>query len=77
MKLVDTGEPLRLTTNPAPDFNPVWSPDGRYIAFAREGEAGGIYLVPALGGARRRAWQNLSDRHLLQGRLPINWVEVR
>jgi DNA-binding winged helix-turn-helix (wHTH) protein/tricorn protease-like protein len=54
VKLVDTGEPLRLTTNPAPDFNPVWSPDGRYIAFAREGEAGGIYLVPALGGAERK-----------------------
>jgi DNA-binding winged helix-turn-helix (wHTH) protein len=54
VKLVDTGEPLRLTTNPAPDFNPVWSPDGRHIAFAREGEASGIYLVPALGGAERK-----------------------
>jgi Tol biopolymer transport system component/DNA-binding winged helix-turn-helix (wHTH) protein len=54
VKLIDAGEPLRLTTNPAPDFSPVWSPDGRYIAFAREGEAAGIYLVPALGGAERK-----------------------
>ncbi len=39
LKLIDAGEPLRLTTDAAPDFSPVWSPDGRYIAFAREGEA--------------------------------------
>ena len=54
VKLIDTGEPLRLTTNAAPDLNPVWSPDGRYIAFTREGEAGGIYLIPVLGGAERK-----------------------
>ncbi len=59
IKLIDAGEPLRLTTDPAPDLNPVWSPDGRYIAFMREGIASGIYLVPALGGAERKlgeAW---------------------
>jgi len=27
------GEPRRLTTNPAADMNPRWSPDGRTIAF--------------------------------------------
>jgi Tol biopolymer transport system component/DNA-binding winged helix-turn-helix (wHTH) protein len=54
VKLVDTGEPLQLTTNPAPDFSPVWSPDGSHLAFAREGDASGIYLVPALGGAERK-----------------------
>jgi Tol biopolymer transport system component/DNA-binding winged helix-turn-helix (wHTH) protein len=54
VKLVDTGEPLQLTTDPAPDFSPVWSPDGRHLAFVREGDAGGIYLVPTLGGAERK-----------------------
>ena len=30
-----TGEPQRLTTNPARDAAPAWSPDGRSIAFMR------------------------------------------
>lgn len=28
-------EPRRLTSDPAPEFNPSWSPDGRKIAFLR------------------------------------------
>ncbi len=50
--------PLRLTSNPAPDWSPVWSPDGRQIAFLREDEnASGlytIYVLPSLGGKERR-----------------------
>ena len=49
VKLIDTGEPLRLTTDPAPDHSPVWSPDGRYIAFAREGEARWYLSGPRAG----------------------------
>jgi len=63
VKLVDTEDLLRLTKRePSIDFNPVWSPDGRYIAFCRilEGETG-IYIIPALGGVERRVretyWQ--------------------
>ena len=59
LKLVGPGEPHRLTTDPAADFSPAWSPDGRQIAFLRRLDAGdvercGIYLIPALGGAERR-----------------------
>jgi Tol biopolymer transport system component/DNA-binding winged helix-turn-helix (wHTH) protein len=66
VKLVDAGEPLRLTTNPAPDLNPVWSPDGRYIAFTRAGAGGGIYLVPALGGAERKLAEIFPERPFSQ-----------
>ena len=32
---IGIGSPLRLTIDPANDYNPVWSPDGRWIAFLR------------------------------------------
>jgi DNA-binding winged helix-turn-helix (wHTH) protein len=62
MKLVGTEESIQLTKDASIDFNPVWSPDGRFIGFCRiqEGETG-IYIIPALGGVERRVrethWQ--------------------
>src|SRR5258705_9646358 len=35
VKILGTEESLRLTKQPSIDFNPVWSPDGRFIAFCR------------------------------------------
>ncbi|MBL8171941.1 MAG: PD40 domain-containing protein [Acidobacteria bacterium] len=55
VKLLDAETPLRLTTDPAADISPTWSPDGRFLAFVRifaDGKAG-IYLVPTLGGPER------------------------
>jgi Tol biopolymer transport system component/tRNA A-37 threonylcarbamoyl transferase component Bud32 len=48
--------PLRLTEpKAASEFSPVWSPDGRRIAFVRASESGAaIYTVPSLGGQERR-----------------------
>jgi Tol biopolymer transport system component/DNA-binding winged helix-turn-helix (wHTH) protein len=62
VKLVGTEESLRLTKQASIDFNPVWSPDGRHIAFCRIVKGGtGIYIIPALGGVERRVlethWQ--------------------
>jgi Tol biopolymer transport system component/DNA-binding winged helix-turn-helix (wHTH) protein len=68
VKLVGTEEPLRLTKQVSIDFNPVWSPDGRYIAFCRiqKGETG-IYIIPSLGGAERRLRKTLwEDEELYQ-----------
>src|SRR5215469_15994570 len=55
VKRVGTEESQRLTKQASIDFNPVWSPDGRYIAFCRikKGETG-IYIAPAFGGLERK-----------------------
>ena len=55
VKLIGTGAPLRLTSNPAPDFYPAWSPDGRWIAFVRllGNNAADVMIIPALGGPER------------------------
>jgi len=55
VKLIGHGDPVRLTTSPTGDLGPVWSPDGRWIAFLRTrgpSEAA-IMLTPALGGQER------------------------
>jgi serine/threonine protein kinase len=59
VKLIDSGEPLRLTTNPDFDTGPIFSPDGRRIAFTRftetqSGVVAGVYVIPALGGMEHR-----------------------
>jgi len=49
------GEAIQLTSNPAYDYMPVWSPDGSHIAFAsnRYGNFD-IYVVSASGGEPQR-----------------------
>jgi Tol biopolymer transport system component len=48
-------KPLRLTEHPATEVSPVWSPDGRQIAFARDLEEGpALFLVPSLGGQEQK-----------------------
>ena len=51
--LTEGGQPIRITTNDADDFDPDLSPDGGLIAFQSSRDGGGIYLVPALGGEER------------------------
>src|SRR5439155_11173071 len=47
---------LRLTGD-ARDTCPVWSPDGRYLAFIRDSQDQfSIYMLPALGGAERKVY---------------------
>lgn len=68
VKLIGPGRPLPLTTHPAKDFSPAWSPDGRLIAFLRELPAGkaGVFLIPALGGPELKlveTYLHLSSRY--------------
>ena len=55
-KVIGSEKALRLTTSPSDRITPAWSPDGRSIAYARIERlgVGGIYLIPALGGAARK-----------------------
>ncbi len=53
---IGSGTELRRTVDPAWDHSPVWSPDGRWIAFLR-GDVPGrndVMLLPPLGGPERR-----------------------
>jgi Tol biopolymer transport system component len=57
---IGRGDPVRLTFSQADDRLPVWSPEGRSIAFCRPVVAEptpsqyGIYIVPASGGHERK-----------------------
>jgi Tol biopolymer transport system component len=57
VQMIGAGAPLRLTRDPARDYNPVWSPDNRWIAFLR-GDAQSLQselrLIPPLGGPERK-----------------------
>jgi Tol biopolymer transport system component/DNA-binding winged helix-turn-helix (wHTH) protein len=55
IKLIGAGDAVRLTNNPAGDFGPAWSPDGRFIAFlrARDSSHATVTVIPAVGGQER------------------------
>jgi len=75
---VKGGSPVELTTNPLPDGYPVWSPDGRNIAFLRREDVTvnnntetilNIYIIHAEGGTPQKVTS--VDDKLSYGR--IDW----
>lgn len=51
--LTPGGREIQLTSDGQQNFHPAWSPDGQRIAYYSR-KRGGIWLVPALGGAARQ-----------------------
>ncbi|RZT91281.1 tricorn protease [Ancylomarina subtilis] len=53
------GEAIRLTSNPAYDYNAIWSPDGKQLAFASERNGNfDIFLMSINGGTPKRLTTN-------------------
>ena len=48
------GDPVQVSKSPADDTQPAWSPDGTTLVFRSERGSGGLFLVPAFGGAERQ-----------------------
>jgi Tol biopolymer transport system component/DNA-binding winged helix-turn-helix (wHTH) protein len=48
---VSGGNPVQVTRTPGQNWQADWSPDGKYIAYRSEQGDGGIFVIPALGGA--------------------------
>jgi dipeptidyl aminopeptidase/acylaminoacyl peptidase len=59
------GERRQLTTNPGPDFQARWSPDGKWIAYLSTGNAWAgktdLMLAPAQGGAAKNLTSAYAD----------------
>lgn len=53
------GNAVRLTTQPSYESSPVWSPDGKSIAFASDRNGGSdVFVMPSAGGAATQLTYN-------------------
>lgn len=68
------GAARQLTTNPAPDANPQWSPDGKWIAYAASSDPWAsktdLMLLAVEGGQPR----NLTNDFIESAGFGLNWA---
>src|SRR3954451_7710278 len=62
---VNGGEATHLTMHEKHDFNPVFSPDGKWIAFSsnRHGQYD-VFVIPVKGGRPKRLTYDSADDHV-------------
>lgn len=61
IKLIGTGDPVRLTNSETDEIKPVFSPDGKSVAFVRVFPTHNeIILISALGGSERVIYEKAS-----------------
>src|SRR5688572_30256140 len=51
---VSEGNPIRVTTSEAHDWQPDWAPEGNLLVFRSEREGGGLFVTPVFGGKERK-----------------------
>jgi Tol biopolymer transport system component/DNA-binding winged helix-turn-helix (wHTH) protein len=77
VKLVGTGDPVRLTSAVEAEYGPAWSPDGRQIAFLRDVDKQtiGIYVIPVLGGVERKVAETPAPSWANNARNPLRRLD--
>ena len=65
----DGTSPRRLTSNPAEEHTPIFSPDGKWLAYAVEADGNSdVYVIAVEGGQPRRlTWHPGGD-------VPVDWT---
>jgi Tol biopolymer transport system component len=51
---VSEGDPIRVTTSEAHDWQPDWAPEGNLLVFRSERDGGGLFVTPVFGGKERK-----------------------
>jgi DNA-binding winged helix-turn-helix (wHTH) protein/Tol biopolymer transport system component len=51
---IDGGDPMRVTSSSADEWQPAWSPNGQRLVFRSESDGGGLFTVNVQGGPVRR-----------------------
>ena len=75
VKMIGSETPLRLTTDPARDWSPAWSADGRTIAFLRgmPRQKAAVLLIPAIGGPERLVAEISEPAGILRASSLLAW----
>jgi len=83
VQMIGSGSPLRRTTDARHDYNPVWSPDGRWIAFFRSQppaptglRSRELLLIPPLGGSERKV-ADVRSHDFFRADMYLAWADSK